>query len=48
MNLSISKSIQSFRRKNLLGKTIENRVDTIFIHVTNLKKSVMWYSKLLG
>ena len=27
---------------------IMNRVDTVFIHVTNLKESVKWYSKLLG
>lgn len=27
---------------------IANRVDTIFIHVTDLEKSVQWYSKLLG
>ena len=29
-------------------KPIENRIDTIFIHVRDLKKSVHWYSKLLG
>ncbi|MBS4198129.1 VOC family protein [Bacillus sp. FJAT-49732] len=27
---------------------IYNRVDTIFIHVSNLKESVRWYSKLFG
>lgn len=27
---------------------IASRVDTIFIHVENLEKSVHWYSKLLG
>ncbi|WP_152391844.1 VOC family protein [Paenibacillus guangzhouensis] len=27
---------------------IMSRVDTIFIHVTNLKESVKWYSTLLG
>ncbi|QJD83252.1 VOC family protein [Cohnella herbarum] len=27
---------------------IANRVDTIFIHVRDLEKSVQWYSKLLG
>lgn len=27
---------------------IANRVDTIFIHVSDLEKSVHWYSKLLG
>ncbi|MGG3280040.1 VOC family protein [Paenibacillus solani] len=27
---------------------IANRVDTIFIHVRDLEKSVHWYSKLLG
>ena len=29
-------------------KPIENRIDTIFIHVTDLKRSVDWYSRLLG
>ncbi len=29
-------------------KAIENRVDTIFIHVTDLKRSVRWYGELLG
>ncbi|MUG68501.1 glyoxalase/bleomycin resistance/dioxygenase family protein [Paenibacillus sp. 7541] len=27
---------------------IANRIDTVFIHVTDLTKSVQWYSKLLG
>lgn len=27
---------------------INNRVDTIFVHVTDLEKSVEWYGKLLG
>lgn len=27
---------------------IANRIDTVFIHVTDLIKSVHWYSKLLG
>ncbi len=27
---------------------IANRIDTVFIHVTDLTKSVHWYSKLLG
>lgn len=27
---------------------IANRVDTIFVHVTDLSRSVEWYSKLLG
>ena len=27
---------------------ILNRLDTVFIHVTNLKESVRWYSKLLA
>ena len=31
-----------------MGSPIQNRVDTIFVHVTNLEKSVQWYSKLLG
>ena len=29
-------------------KPIESTVGTIFIHVKDLKKSVLWYSKLLG
>ncbi|MFD2045505.1 VOC family protein [Ornithinibacillus salinisoli] len=31
-----------------MAKPIENRVDTIFIHVKDIKESVHWYSKLLG
>lgn len=27
---------------------ISNRIDTVFIHVSNLKDSVRWYGKLLG
>lgn len=27
---------------------IKNRANTIFIHVSNLEKSVIWYSKLLN
>ncbi|MFC7680768.1 VOC family protein [Paenibacillus sp. GCM10028914] len=27
---------------------IMSRIDTVFIHVTNLKESVRWYSKLLA
>ncbi|MFS0674834.1 VOC family protein [Ornithinibacillus sp. 179-J 7C1 HS] len=27
---------------------IQNKVNTIFIHVTDLKRSVKWYSELLG
>lgn len=27
---------------------IANRVDTIFVHVTDLEKAVRWYSQLLG
>ncbi|SDD99660.1 hypothetical protein SAMN02799630_04252 [Paenibacillus sp. UNCCL117] len=29
-------------------KAIENRIDTFFVHVTDLERSVRWYSKLLG
>ncbi|MCG7344038.1 VOC family protein [Sporosarcina sp. ACRSL] len=29
-------------------KPIENRVDTIFVHVTDLERSIQWYSDLLG
>lgn len=32
----------------LMKSPIANRVDTIFVHVTDLVKSVEWYSKLLG
>lgn len=32
----------------MLKSPIASRVDTIFIHVTNLEKSVQWYSTLLG
>ncbi|WP_233713488.1 VOC family protein [Lederbergia citri] len=28
--------------------TIHNRIDTVFIHVRNLKESVRWYSTLFG
>jgi len=31
-----------------LQSPIASRVDTIFIHVRDLEKSVDWYSKLLG
>ncbi|MCG7215414.1 VOC family protein [Paenibacillus mucilaginosus] len=27
---------------------IVNRVDTIFVHVTDLERSISWYSRLLG
>ncbi len=27
---------------------IHNRVDTIFVHVTDLEKSIRWYSELFG
>ncbi|WP_197076530.1 VOC family protein [Domibacillus indicus] len=30
------------------AKPVENRVDTIFVHVTDLQRSVKWYSDLLG
>jgi catechol 2,3-dioxygenase-like lactoylglutathione lyase family enzyme len=27
---------------------INNQINTVFVHVSNLKKSVRWYSELLG
>src|SRR4051794_885889 len=31
-----------------LFKKIENRIDTIFVHVTDLNRSIHWYTELLG
>ncbi|MGG4552330.1 VOC family protein [Paenibacillus humicus] len=31
-----------------MANPIHNRVDTIFIHVSDLKRAAQWYSKLLG
>ncbi|WP_342566677.1 VOC family protein [Psychrobacillus sp. FSL K6-4046] len=31
-----------------MNKPIENRIDTIFIHVSDLERSIQWYSNLLG
>lgn len=31
-----------------MRKPIDNRIDTIFVHVTNLERSVKWYAELLG
>ena len=31
-----------------MNSPIVNRIDTVFVHVTDLEKSVHWYSKLLG
>lgn len=32
----------------IMGSPIANRIDTIFVHVTDLEKSVKWYGELLG
>lgn len=32
----------------MMTSPIQNKVNTIFIHVTDLKRSVKWYSELLG
>ncbi len=29
-------------------KPIENRIDTVFVHVSDLERSIQWYSKLFG
>ncbi|MEF3306044.1 VOC family protein [Paenibacillus sp. GYB003] len=31
-----------------MPKPIENRIDTVFVHVTNLETAVRWYAELLG
>lgn len=31
-----------------MNSPIVNRIDTVFVHVRDLEKSVHWYSKLLG
>ncbi|GGO08357.1 VOC family protein [Saccharibacillus kuerlensis] len=31
-----------------MNSPIANRVDTIFVHVTNLERAVEWYGRLLG
>lgn len=40
--------LQSKRGSIDLKSPIANRVDTIFVHVKALEKSIHWYSKLLG
>jgi predicted enzyme related to lactoylglutathione lyase len=32
----------------LLNSPIVNQINTVFVHVSNLKESVRWYSELLG
>ncbi|TYP68068.1 VOC family protein [Paenibacillus methanolicus] len=31
-----------------MRKPIDNRIDTIFVHVADLNRSVRWYAELLG
>ncbi|MFD1737626.1 VOC family protein [Bacillus salitolerans] len=31
-----------------MNSPIQNQINTIFVHVSNLERSVDWYSKLLG
>lgn len=31
-----------------MNSPIANRINTIFVHVSDLKRSVIWYSELLG
>ncbi|MFD2445724.1 VOC family protein [Bacillus sp. CGMCC 1.16607] len=31
-----------------MNSPVKNQINTIFVHVSNLKRSVEWYSKLLG
>ncbi|WP_440705735.1 VOC family protein [Heyndrickxia oleronia] len=31
-----------------MNSPIKNQINTIFVHVSNLKRSVIWYSQLLG
>ena len=37
-----------FRRCILFLKPIENRIDTVFVHVSDLERSIQWYSILFG
>jgi predicted enzyme related to lactoylglutathione lyase len=53
VHLSIVGFARSLRYKKqkegiLLKSPIVNQINTIFVHVSDLKRSVQWYSRLLG
>ncbi len=45
MNLYMIQIIRGVKRMN---SPIKNQINTIFVHVSDLKRSVIWYSQLLG
>lgn len=40
--------IQIIRGVKRMNSPIKNQINTIFVHVSDLKRSVIWYSQLLG